>query len=177
VEKSAVDKLFAVYLGGKARGATLELHDIAFAIGPDIEATIPQLKEAWFGTAASLHIDSYVELTRVDGHEISLLREPSKEPAEKKLFFINVGSYDPKRFGESHHFYFLVCTDAPEAKRRGKALAKAKNEDQPHTDNLIELDAVTEISKVRGLHVCARKTDAPTEVQFTNLYWPLHKKS
>jgi hypothetical protein len=30
------NKLFAVYLGGNAKGATLEVHDIAFDVAPDI---------------------------------------------------------------------------------------------------------------------------------------------
>jgi hypothetical protein len=169
-----MEKLFAIYLGGKARGGTLEVHDVAFAVGETIESTIPYLRTAWFGTQESLHIDSYVALENVDGHDISLRSEPARE---KRLFFINVGSYDRSKFGENHHFYFLVCKDAPEAKRRGKALVQAKREDQPHTDNLFEVDSVQEIAKVRGLHVHATPAQARAELEFTNLYWPLNKKA
>ncbi len=33
------NKLFAVYLGGRAPGANIELHDVVFIVGPTIEGS------------------------------------------------------------------------------------------------------------------------------------------
>src|SRR5688572_18665470 len=119
-----MNRLFAVYLGGKAKGATLELHDIVFAVGADIKSTFSQLNKSWFGTKESIHIDSYTELSHVEGYKISLSKYPPASP-KLKLFFVNVGSYTKGRFGENHDFLFLVDQSLLAAKKRAKDIVSA----------------------------------------------------
>ena len=65
-------KLFLVYLGGTAPGANIELHDIRFVAGACIEDTYTQLREQWFGAKAGLHIDSYMQVSDIDGYAVSI---------------------------------------------------------------------------------------------------------
>lgn len=169
-----MDKLFAVYLGGEAKGATLEVHDVAFVIGPDIKSTFQQLRELWFGTPDSIHIDSWAEITHVDGFKVTLSKKPATDSLNK-LYFINVGSYTSTRFGENHYFLFRVFPSEQEAKTKAKAMITAQGDNFAHTDNIFEVDSVKEISKVRGLHVVLEKTYGAEEIKFTNVYWPLDK--
>ena len=111
-------KLFAVYLGGRAPRCNTELHDVVFVAGPRIEATYEQLMDKWFGDPLRLHIDSWLELNLVDGYHVLLSREPANQP--EKLFFINLGAYRAGEFTELHANAFLVGRDEHEVKRRAK---------------------------------------------------------
>lgn len=93
-----VNKLFAVYLGGRAPKCNTELHDVVFVAGTSIAATYEQLMDKWFGDPLRLHIDSWMELKIVDGQRITLRPTPSNQ--SKKLFFINLGAYLPGQFTE-----------------------------------------------------------------------------
>jgi hypothetical protein len=65
-------KLFSVNLGGKAKNANIEVHDIVFVIGNTIQECFPKIKEKWFGDPESVHIDSYAELTQIEEYSIEL---------------------------------------------------------------------------------------------------------
>lgn len=81
------NKLFAVYLGGRAPKCNTELHDVVFAVGESIEATYPRLMDKWFGDPRRVHLDSNtdnlfdvddcLEISEVDGWHIHL--EPTTE--------------------------------------------------------------------------------------------------
>src|ERR1700744_6527135 len=79
-------KIFAVYLGGRAAKCNTELHDVVFVVGPSIESTYDQLMDKWFGDPLRLHLDSWMELRIVDGHRIVLQPKAATQP--QKLFFI-----------------------------------------------------------------------------------------
>ena len=51
--------LFLVVLGGRAKKANVELHDVRWVVGSKIEDTYDALRRDWFGTFEGLHIDSY----------------------------------------------------------------------------------------------------------------------
>src|ERR1700722_10274538 len=93
-------KLLAVYLGGRAVKCNTELHDVAFVAGTSIEATYERLMDRWFGDPLTVHIDSWLELDRVDGYRVWLSDEPAS--GLDKLFFINLGAYQPGKFTELH---------------------------------------------------------------------------
>jgi hypothetical protein len=78
------EKLFAVYLGGRAPKAVTEVHDVVFVTGKTINHTYEQLMDKWFGTPKDLHLDSWMELDVIDGYRITL--SPNKIESEKKLF-------------------------------------------------------------------------------------------
>jgi hypothetical protein len=72
-------KLFAVYLGGRAPKCNTELHDVVFVVGSSIEATYHQLMDKWFGDPLRLHVDSWMELRIVDGERIVLRSTPAAQ--------------------------------------------------------------------------------------------------
>ena len=58
--------LFLVVLGGRAKKANIELHDVRWVIGSRIEDTFDVLRRDWFGSLEGLHIDSYKKINYVE---------------------------------------------------------------------------------------------------------------
>ena len=54
--------LYLVVLGGKAKKANIELHDVRWVVGSKIEDTFDTLRKDWFGSPKGLHIDSYKKI-------------------------------------------------------------------------------------------------------------------
>ena len=52
-------KLFVIYIGGTHKKAFIEVHDMRFVIAEKIEDTYDFLKQTWWGTKESLHLDVY----------------------------------------------------------------------------------------------------------------------
>ncbi|UXY15631.1 DUF1543 domain-containing protein [Chitiniphilus purpureus] len=163
-------KLFAVYLGGRAPGCHIELHDVVFAVGERIEDCYPALLAQWFGTAKGLHIDSWCELDAVDGYRIELASTPAG--GEPRLFFINLGAYAAGRFTEIHDGLFAVAQDTGQLKRRAKA-ALLQGLDQLHTDDLIEVDDCLPVAQVGAWHVHLVAGAPLTPLVFHNAYHPI----
>lgn len=136
-------KLFAVYLGGKADGCNIELHDVVFVVGHCIEETYPLLAKKWFGNLHQLHIDSYIHLKNVDGYKIILSKERSSNNCSKKLFFINLGAYKRNEFTEYHQSAFYAAEDAAEAIRKAKS-ELCQGLETIHKDDVVLLDHVTQ---------------------------------
>ena len=65
--------LYLVVLGGRAKKANIELHDVRWVIGSKIEDTFDTLRNDWFGSPRGLHIDSYKKIKYVDGFKINLI--------------------------------------------------------------------------------------------------------
>ena len=82
------NKLFAVYLGGRAPKGNTELHDVVFVTGQSITDTYEQCLDKWFGTPKGLHLDSWMALDVVDGYRVGL--SATKVESEKKLYFVNL---------------------------------------------------------------------------------------
>ena len=95
--------LFLVVLGGRAKKANIELHDVRWVVGSRIEDTFDALRNDWFGNFEGLHIDSYKKINYVDGYKIILKKiEHSKsktkkfsagEKSNKNLWFVNIGFF------------------------------------------------------------------------------------
>ena len=144
------NKLFAVYLGGRAPRCNTELHDVVFVVGESIETSYERLMDKWFGDPLRLHIDSWIELRCVDGYGISL--RPSPAASDRKLYFINLGAYLPGQFTELHANAFVVARSEIEVKQRAKA-ELLRGAQSVHTDDLFEIDDCLEIAEVDGQHV------------------------
>ena len=43
--------LYLVVLGGKAKKANIELHDVRWVVGSKIEDTFDTLRKSWFGSS------------------------------------------------------------------------------------------------------------------------------
>jgi len=148
-------KLYAVYIGGSMADANIELHDMRFVIGENIESTYAELRRQWWGTPSSLHLDCWAELNQADGYKISLHSEPML--STKQLYYVNLGGYDGS-FTEAHKNLFIVAESEIEAKTR--ALATVKNWLAPHKDNIYEAEqcfALRKIAKEHRLYIHLEK--------------------
>lgn len=144
-------KLFAVLLGGRAVGCNTELHDVVFVAGNTLKETYPQLIEKWFGSSKRLHIDSSIELTHVDGHEVVLTKEPPSS-TNKKLFFVNFGGYREGFFGEVHEVNFYVASDKSEVLKRAKKEVGLSLLESHCDDNII-VDDILEINHLNDYYI------------------------
>ena len=122
--------LFLVVLGGRAKKANVELHDVRWVIGSKIEDTYDVLRRHWFGTREGLHIDSFKQINYVDGYRINL-RDLGKENlknnlisgniSKMNLWFVNIGGYDPNSMQEKHEFGLVVAKSSLDAKNKAKS--------------------------------------------------------
>jgi hypothetical protein len=114
-------KLYMLLLGSKAPGRHVEQHDYFFGIAANLRDLIPDIKAFWRGTSANLHIDGWREVNAVDGYSIKVvLKEEADTTALNKLFFINLGGYQPGKLEEQH---YVVLTVKPD---RALAIQEAK---------------------------------------------------
>ncbi|HAI93650.1 MAG TPA: DUF1543 domain-containing protein [Xanthomonadaceae bacterium] len=144
-------RLFVVMLGGRHPRGRTELHDVAFAFGQSLTDTHEQLRAQWFGAAAGLHIDSWLEVDGVDGWQVRLCDQPAAAD-EPRLFFVNLGGYEDGVFGEAHRYLLVVAQDAAEAKRKGLAQAGA-GWIKPHRDALFAVDDCLPVEVGGGRHL------------------------
>jgi hypothetical protein len=161
------NKLFAVYLGGRAPRCNTELHDVVFVVGESVETSYERLMDKWFGDPLRLHIDSWIELRCVDGYRISL--QPSPAASDRKLYFINLGAYLPGQFTELHANAFVVAGSEAQVKQRAKA-ELLRGAQSVHTDDLYDIDDCLEISEVDGQHVHLEPTSEPATFEPQNGY-------
>ncbi|MBL7542207.1 MAG: DUF1543 domain-containing protein [Bdellovibrionaceae bacterium] len=163
-------KPFALLLGGRHPNALLELHDICFVMATDQKEAFKAVVDKWFGDPKSAHVDAWLDLSIVDGHQINLKTNPSGN----KLFFINIGCYQPGVFREDHQYLFYVCRNKQEAKTRALAEWKSKAT-MSHVDNLMDIDSLIEVAQIGGTQLGWEKdpTSLPTPIHVG--YWPLTK--
>ena len=140
--------LYLVVLGGRAKKANVELHDVRWVVGTKIEDTYDTLRNDWFGSLKGLHIDSYKRIQYVDGYKINLInfekekiekRQLKKNKAKKHLWFVNLGGYDPTSMQEKHEFGLVIASNKLEAKNiaKSKWLIGCKKK---HKDNIASLE-------------------------------------
>lgn len=163
-------KLFAVYLGGKAPGANVEVHDVVFVIGKDIKSTFSDLKAKWFGNPNSVHVDSYIELGEIGKYKVSVSSKESLSPFN--LYFLNIGYYQNNIFGEQHNFHFIISKSISDAKQDAKQLF-SKTPISPHVDNLIDIDSLIKVKKVDDYYINIVEKSTSSEIIVNNVYWPL----
>jgi hypothetical protein len=98
VKKLENNFLYLIVLGGRAKKANIELHDVRWVVGSSIEDTYDTLRKDWFGSPKGLHIDSYKKIKYIDGYKINLInfekdkvdkkKVVKKNEAKKKNFFM-----------------------------------------------------------------------------------------
>ncbi len=136
-------------LGGRAKKANIELHDVRWVIGSKIEDTYDTLRDDWFGSPIGLHIDSYKKIKYIDGYKINLINF-EKDNIQKKhlvktnklkkyLWFVNIGGYDPTSMQEKHEFGLVTASTKLEAKKiaKSKWLIGCKKK---HKDDIASLE-------------------------------------
>ena len=150
MKKIEKNNLFLVVLGGRAKLANVELHDVRWVVGSKIEDTYDVLKRDWFGTSKGLHIDSYKKINYVDGYKINLKKRENKKlenkffngnKIKKNLWFVNIGGYDPSSMQEKHEFGLVVASSKLQAKKiaKSKWLMDCKKK---HIDDISSLKAL-----------------------------------
>ena len=77
--------LYLVVLGGKAKKANIELHDVRWVVGSKIQDTYYTLRKDWFGSPQGLHIDSYKKIKYIDGYKINLIYFEKDKIDKKQL--------------------------------------------------------------------------------------------
>jgi hypothetical protein len=92
-------KLFMFYIGGDCGNSNIELHDVRFSAGDTAEACHDDLRRQWWGNPKSLHLDCWGAVEQADGYDVMLM-PPRSENSLDKLFFLNLGGYDPEHFEE-----------------------------------------------------------------------------
>lgn len=163
--------LFAVYLGGHAPRASIEVHDVVFVVANSLEEAYPQLLDCWFGSPDNLHIDAWVKVEQVDGYAITLTTESSIKQAES-LYFVNLGAYHQDYAGEIHNSTLMVDVSARAVKTRAK-LTLIRDAKEIHTDDLFEVDDCLHITEVGGYHLQLTPTDKVQPLRVKNGYIPL----
>jgi hypothetical protein len=94
--------------------------------------------------------------------DFSRLREPVH--ASEKLFFVNLGGYDPAEFTELHRNVLIVAPDEKTAK--AKAKTQINHWQKPHRDRLFEIEKALDVSaQMRGY--CYHLVLQPTTLE-----WP-----
>ena len=155
--------LFLVVLGGRAKKANIELHDVRWVVGSKIEDTYDTLRKDWFGSPEGLHIDSYKKIKYLDGYKINLRNVenlkinnnqlPKKITKKKNLWFVNIGGYDPSSLQEKHEFGLVIAKNKLEAKNIAKSkwligCKKKHKDDIASLETLISCDDCELIKKI-----------------------------
>jgi hypothetical protein len=109
-------KLFMFYVGGNFANSNVELHDVRFSIGQTPEDCHDDLRRQWWGDPKSLHLDCWGAVEQADGYDIELSTQPP-EDVDQKLFFVNLGGYDPSAFTELHKNVLIVSPEWPPKRR------------------------------------------------------------
>lgn len=168
--------LFVIYIGGKHEKGMIELHDMRFIVANTIEETYEVLRKSWWGTSESLHLDAWGILHFADGYEIQLSDQPADSSTEK-LYFVNLGGYDPKQFTELHENMFVVAQNEMDAKQ--KAVQQVQHWQMPHRDNLYEVENSIHlndfIAQDKKMYVHLKKSSTNKPFEFTCLYTPIGK--
>lgn len=112
-------KLYMVLLGCTPKGRLTEQHDIFFGIGTSVQSLVRDMYAFW-PDGGPLHVDSWREVTHVDGYQISIVPKGEAVPGEEKLFLLNLGGYRPGEL-EEYHFKTLAV-----AKSMGLAIKASK---------------------------------------------------
>ena len=112
---------YLVVLGGRANKANVKIQDVRWVVGSKIEDTFDVLKRDWFGSIEGLHIDSYKKIEYIDGYKIELKNNARNHRLVNqlnfpKLWFINIGGYEPTSMQEKHEFGLVVASSKLEAK-------------------------------------------------------------
>ena len=168
-------KLFLVVLGGRIDGCHVELHDVRFVVGADIEATIPELRRQWFGRRRGLHLDSWMELRHIDGYAVELRPEPSA--AGMQLWFVNMGGYNPSDLLEQHQIGLVVAPTAASAKARARQRLLPQAQ-QRHKDDLHAVDDCLPLDLLQGWYVHLRPepgVESPPQVPDWWGYQPIDR--
>lgn len=149
-------KLFAVLLGGKPLGCTIEQHNMFFGVATEIEDLYPAIKTFW-PAAPKVHVDAYMVLDQIGDFDITPVQRDGVSPEEDgdRVFFVNLGGYREGVFEELHKKLFVVACDeftALQAVRGDPFFSECPVE--PHIDDKMQLGEFDDDSPIDvGAHI------------------------
>jgi len=145
-------KLFLLILGCKPEGRNTEQHDTFFGVGNTLNDLLPQINTFW-PDGGKIHIDSWREVTSVDGFSIRVVPK-SEEVSDNKLFFLNLGGYKPNDLEEYHYKLLSVAntktTAIQSAKKTAFYLHTGFKGAESHIDDKygVDVDDIYEIADI-----------------------------
>ncbi len=107
-------------LGCTPKGRLTEQHDIFFGIAPTLSELKTDMYDFWPEAEKQMHIDAWQEVTQVNDYKIEVICRNEFIENSLKLFFINLGGYQPGQFEEYHHKLLIVATSKSEAIKKVK---------------------------------------------------------
>lgn len=119
-------KLFMVVIGCTPPGRLTEQHDTFFGIAKSLKDLVPDMIAFWPEAKGFIHIDSWREVTQVDGFSIEIVKK-QKIPTSEKLFFMNLGGYKPGELEEFHYKLLAVSKTLSGATKRSMETAFYKH--------------------------------------------------
>ena len=158
------------YVGGDCANSNIELHDIRFSIGETDAACHEDLRRQWWGEPKSLHIDCWGAIEQADGFNVAINSVPTPGQAEK-LFFLNLGGYDPSEFGELHKNVLLVAADVRTAIAR--ALGGIRDWSLRHRDRIFDIEKtinLNSMSEQRGHYISLSRASTEKPFRFSCKY-------
>lgn len=139
-------------LGATPKGRLTEQHDVFFGIADSLKALVAQMIAFWPEAEGKIHIDSWREVTCVDGYSIEVV--PKEKTSAKHLFFLNLGGYKPNDLEEYHYKILAVAENMAEAVKQSKTTAFYKHYGfkgaESHVDDKHGLD-VDDLHKVNDI--------------------------
>ncbi len=170
-----MEKLFVVIVGGEVAGCHVELHDTRFVVGETIEDCYDDLKAQWWGDPQSLHLDAWGPLFWADGYRIDIVDTAPADDDLQRLWFLNLGGYDPQQFTELHHNVFFVAPDWRSAKTR--AIADIKHWTAPHKDFAFDVEKAVDVGAAAafGGRIKLTRDEEPAPFRFEARYVPIGK--
>jgi Domain of Unknown Function (DUF1543) len=138
-------KLFACYLGGCVEGFNIEVHDLVFAVGADIEECLPQLRAKWKGTDHKPHLDSYCEVGYVKGYKVSISDTVVPSDHGDSLFALYLGWSEDCYFGEKHCIEFAAAPSDLKAIKEVNSRIDKTDKIDFHIDNRIGVDSCVNV--------------------------------
>jgi hypothetical protein len=114
-------KLYLLIVGCTPPGRNTEQHDAFVGIADSLADLLPQIHAFW-PDAGSIHIDSWREVTCVDGYQVTVIprQQSTVNEDDACLFFLNLGGYKPGDMEEYHYKMLVIAPD------KGAAVAAAK---------------------------------------------------
>ena len=147
-----------------------------FVAATSFVETFDELRRQWWGKPGGFHIDCWAELDHVDGYDVTLSSEPFD--GDQKLFYVNLGGYDPTEFIEKHKNMFVVASSVGEAKSR--ALKTVRHWRAPHRDDVYEAEQAFSLevcAQSHRLHVHLTPREGGSPLKFTCEYRPIRSST
>jgi hypothetical protein len=177
-------KLYMVIVGCRPRGRNTEQHDVLFTVGSSLQAIKHDIISFWPGVKGAVHIDSYREVTHIDGYSIRVAPGRSGQPGNgMRLFFINLGGYKPGDMEEYHYKMLIAAADKNTAIMQAKEHAFYKHTITGHIDDKFGLD-VDDIHELKDIlpaavknnyHLVIEPAETGTDDELHIGYISLHK--